>query len=81
MRGLETDHVISGLDKKCMGRGQHSNIQTYGHFDSKTDPGQRAESVKKLRPMILSSNGVIRGIEDMFPLGATLSLSYLIHSM
>ena len=47
MRGLETDHVISGPMKGLgktyrMGRGQHTN----GHRDSMTDPAQRAESVQ-----------------------------------
>ena len=42
-----TDHVISGpmrgLEKNCMGRGQHS---THGNCNAMKDPAQRAESVK-----------------------------------
>ena len=52
MRGLETDHVISGpmrgLEKKPHGEGadRHTDGRTDGHRDSMTDPAQRAESVK-----------------------------------
>ena len=52
MRGLETDHVISGpmrgLKINCIGRGQHStfNTQRDRHRNYYTDPTQRAESVK-----------------------------------
>ena len=48
MRGLETDHVISGpmrgLEKNLMGIDIR---QTNRHVDSMTDPAQRAESVKR----------------------------------
>ena len=46
MRGLETDHVISGPMrglKKCIGNGHQTDRQTDRHVDSMTDPAQRAE--------------------------------------
>ena len=50
MRGLEADHVISGpmrgLTKKAWGM----DTQTHRHCDYYTDPAQRAESVKIMRP-------------------------------
>ena len=53
MRGLETDHVISGpmrgLKINFIGKGHHSTFNihsTYKHCDSMTEPAQRTESVK-----------------------------------
>ena len=50
MRGLETDHVISGpmrgLKINFTWRGQHSNTHSDRHRNSMIDPAQRAESVK-----------------------------------
>ena len=51
MRGLETDHVISGpmrgLKKTTWGMYiTQTNRQTDRHVDSMTDTAQRAESVK-----------------------------------
>ena len=50
MRGLKTDHVISGptrgLKNKRMGNGHQTEKQTNRHVDSMTDPAQRAESLK-----------------------------------
>ena len=55
MRGLETDHVISGPMRglnKCMEDGHHTdhqkNKQRDRHVGSMTDPAQRAKSVKIL---------------------------------
>ena len=50
MRGLETDHVISGPKrglKKCMGRGHQTHRHTEGHCNLQTDAAQRAESVRE----------------------------------
>ena len=49
MRGLETDHVISGPKtglKKRMGRGHQTHRHTDGHCNLQSDPAQRAESVR-----------------------------------
>ena len=54
MRGMGSDHVISGpmrgLEKNSIQWRTHTNTHTHtdGHRDSKTDLGQRADSVKKL---------------------------------
>ena len=56
MKGLETDHMISGpkrgLKINITGRGQ-TYTHTYRHRDSKTDPAQRAKSVKNKVKMSL----------------------------
>ena len=53
MKGLETDHVISGpmrgLTKISLEGDNHTNTETYGHCDSMNDPAQRAESVKNMK--------------------------------
>ena len=52
MRGLGTDHVISGpirgLEKNCIPWRRETNKQTSGHCDSMTDPAQWGRVSEKI---------------------------------